>query len=451
VAGLLSSAMLTELRANGKTVVPILRLYFTAGTRSYSDVGMASATLGTIYGKVIEWGALERSVSDRDNQITLNSATVQIEDTDASFSSLLEDANAGTMRGTRAVILLTSPNVSPADWATLFDGYLANWSMTGLFQWTLEISPNDQPLMNPSFPKTPILAIDWPSVWDRTLYGEFVPIIYGIHDSRGSSDEGMVPCPCVDRLQGRYLVCQGWAKDVPRVYDNASGSFLQKTVVTDYNITHPTINGRLYTLIHYVTPPAEDVEVQADVDGYEATGDGSGALLTGVDCLKHCLVNFVYGDYQGGNWASVGTVPINTTAFTAAQTFLTDMGWQKVSRRYGGEQKTSGMELIGDFCKSLQLMAFFTRAGLISVAADDHRTTTLWYDEPRWLRYDQYEVGDSFRLDYDRDSIIDRLSIQYIYSEADGKFVQTLEVRDHSITEENADELALTWSNASLA
>jgi hypothetical protein len=443
VAGLLSSAMLTELRANGKTVVPILRLYFTAGTRSYSDVGMASATLGTIYGKVIEWGALERSVSDRDNQLTLNTATVQIEDTDASFSSLLEDANAGTMRGTRAVILLTSPNVAPADWATLFDGYLANWSMTGLFQWTLEISPKDQPLMNPSFPKTPILAIDWPSVGDRTLYGEYVPIIYGIHDSRGSSDTGMVPTLYVDRLGFRYLVAQGWVT-VDRVYvDGIQAS-------SGFTITRPTINGRLFTLIDF-TADQVDAEITADVQGYESVGDGSGTLLTGVDCLKHCLVNFVYGDYQGGNWASVGTVPINTTSFTTAQSFLTDMGWQKVSRRYGGESKTSGMELIGDICKSLQLMAFFTRAGLISVAADDHRTTTLWYDEPRWLRYDQYEVGDSFRLDYDRDSIIDRLSIQYIYSEADGKFVQTLEVRDFSLTEENADELLLTWSSASLA
>jgi hypothetical protein len=443
VAGLLSSAMLTELRANGKTVVPILRLYFTAGTRSYSDVGMASATLGTIDGRVIEWGALERSVSDRDNQLTLNTATVQIEDTDASFSSLLEDANAGTMRGTRAVILLTSPNVAPADWATLFDGYLANWSMTGLFQWTLEISPKDQPLMNPSFPKTPILAIDWPSVGDRTLYGEYVPIIYGIHDSRGSSDTGMVPTLYVDRLGFRYLVAQGWVT-VDRVYVDGiqTGS--------GFSITRPTINGRLFTLIDF-TADQGDAEITADVQGYESQGDGGGTLLTGVDCLQHCLVNFVYGDYQGGNWASVGTVPINTTAFTAAQTFLTDMGWDQVSRRFGGTDKTSGMELIGDFCKSLQLMAFFTRDGLISVAADDHRTTTLWYDEPRWLRYDQYEVGDSFRLDYDRDSIIDRLSIQYIYSEADGKFVQTLEVRDFSLTEENADELLLTWSNASLA
>jgi len=440
--------MLAELKASGNSVVPILTLYFDGGPRAYSSVGGHSDTVAAsgdyayIRGNVIQWGALERSVSDRDNQLTLNSATVQIEDTDAEFSSLLEDGDSANRRGTRALIQLASRNVDPTDWSTLFDGYLANWSMSGLFQWTLEISPKDQPLINPSFPKTPILAIDWPSVGDRTLYGEYVPLIYGIHDSRGSSDNGMVPCLYVDRLGFRYLVAQGWVT-VDRVYVDGiqTGS--------GFTITRPTINGRLFTLIDF-TADQGDAEITADVQGYESQGDGGGTLLTGVDCLQHALVNFVYGDYQGGLWASVGSVPINTTAFTTVQSFLTDMGWQKVSRRFGGPDKTSGMELIGDICRSLQLMAFFTRDGLISVAADDHRTTTLWYDEPRWLRFDEYEVGDSFRLDYDRDSIIDRLSVQYIYSETDGKFVQTMEVRDHSITEENADELALTWSNASL-
>lgn len=442
MAGLLSAAMLAELKANGNTVVPILSLYFTGGTRRYAQVGIASATLGQVYGKVIQWGTLERSISDRDNQISLNKATVTIEDTDASFSSLLEDSNAPGMRGTRALIQLIGPNVAPADWATLFDGYLDNWSMSGLFVWTLDISPNDQPLVNASFPKTPLLAIDWPNIGDKTLYGEFVPLIYGVHDSRGSSDAGMVPCPYVDRIGFRYLVAHGWVT-VDRVYVDG--------VLTGagFSITHPTINGRLFTLIDFSSDQA-DAEITADVTGYESVGNGSGTTLTGVDCLKHALVNFVYGDYQGGNWASVGTVPINTSSFTTTQSFLTDMVWEGVSRRYGGASKTSGMDLIGDFCSSLQLLAFFTREGQISVAPDDHRSLTLWYDEPRWLRYDLYEVGDSFRLEYDRDSIIDRLSIQYVYSEADGKFVQVVEVRDPDIGQENADELLAYWSKSSL-
>lgn len=447
MAGNLSSAMLTELRSPGKTVIPILRLFLTAGTRNYSSVDAASVTLGRIVGKVMPggWGPIQRSVSDRDNNLSLNSCTVQIEDTDRTFSSLLEDSNANTLRGTRALIQLASPNVTPANWATLFDGYLESWAMASQFVWTLTIHPNDQPLLG-VFPKTGVLASDFPNVGDKTVYGEFVPVLWGVHDSRGSSDGGMVPCPYVDRINFRYLVSHGWTT-VDRVYKNGAG-----ISASDYAVTHPTINGRLYTLITIDAPgyTADDV-VTADVTGYESVGDGSGTTLTGVDALIHALDNFVFGDYQGGNWVAAGTnAPIATSLMTTCQSFLTDMGWEKVSHRYGGENQTTGMQLVADFCTALQLYAFFTRDGLLAAAADDHRSTTLWYDAPRWLRYDTIEVGDSFKLDYDRMSITDRINIQYVYDSAGGKYVQNSEVRDLSIAENNATDLQLSWSHASL-
>lgn len=442
--GNLAAAMLTELRSAGKTVVPFLELYFTGGTRRYAQVNVASATLGRIAGKVLQWGNLTRSVSDRDNNLTLGSATVVIEDTDVTFSSLIEDANASSLRGARAVIKLSSPNVAAASWPTLFDGYLENWRMDSLFVWTLQIHPNDQPLLG-VFPKTPILPPDWPNVGDKTLYGEFVPIIYGIHDSRGSSDAGMVPALYVDRIGFRYLVAQGWVT-VDRVYKDG---ILQSA--SGYSITHPTIGGRLYTLIDWTSDQGTS-EITADVTGYETVGDGSGTTITGVNVPMHILDHFVYADYQGGNWSTAGTVaPVNTTLFATCQTFLTDLSRQKVSRYYGGQNQTSGMEMLTEFCSSLQLEVFFTRAGQIAIAPDDYRTTTLWYDAPRWMRYDLHEVGDTFKLNWDRDSIMDRISVQYIFDDVGEKYVQTLEVRDVSITEQNASDLAMPFSNASLA
>jgi hypothetical protein len=175
--------------------------------------------------------------------------------------------------------------------------------------------------------------------------------------------------------------------------------------------------------------------------------------LTGVNCLKHLLVNFVYNDYQSGNWGADGTAPVSTTAFSAVQTYLTDLNWQKVSVRYGGDQQTTAVDAINEFCKSLQIYVFPTRAGLIAVAKDDHRSTTLWYDQPQWVRYDKDEKGEdgSLQIDYDKDSLIDRLSVQYIFNSADSKYVQTIEVRDLSSTEQASDSLEMPWSHASLA
>lgn len=450
--GQLAATMLAELQRLDSAAFPFLELYLPSPltTRRYAGWPVASASLGGMSGKVINWGVIRRQVSDRDNSLTLNDTDVTIEDTDGSFVSALETLQH-TMRGARATIKIGSDRVSVSDWVTVFDGFIDKWSMKSALIWNLELHPNDRFVLGP-FPKVPILASDFSSVVDKTIYGEFVPIIYGIHDSRGSSDAGMVPCPYVDTINFRYLVSHGWVT-VDRVYNDASGTF---TLISsaDYTVTHRTINGRLYTMIDWDAPGlANDVTVQADVTGYENVGDGSGTTLTGVNALKHLIVNFMFGDYQGGNWLADGTAPVSTTTFSTVQTYLTDLGWEKVSVRYGGEQQTVGRDAINEFCKSLQLYVFFTRAGLLGVAKDDHRSTTLWYDQPQMVRYDKDEKGDdgSLQLDYDRDSLIDRLSVQYIYNSSDGKYVQTLEVRDLSSTEPAPDSLELPWSNASLA
>lgn len=445
--GQLAAAMLAELQRLDCSAFPFLELYLPSPltTRRYASYGVSSASLGTMAGKVVNWGIIRRQVSDRDNSLVYSDTDVTIEDTDGSFVSALETLQQ-TMRGARATIKLGSDRVAAASWATVFDGYVDKWSMKSALVWNLELHPNDRPLENP-VPKTPFLAGDFPNVGDKTLYGEHPSIIYGIHDSRGSSDAGMIPCPYVDTIAFRYMVCLGWAKDVPRVYKDGV-----LTSASNYTITHPAINGRQYTLIDFTADQTDGV-ITADVEGYEATGDGSGALLTGVNCLKHFLVNFVYNDYQSGNWGADGTAPVNTTAFSTVQTYLTDLGWEKVSARYGGESQVKAVEVINEFCRSLQLYVFPTRAGQIAVGKDDHRSTTLWYDQPQWIRYDKDEKGEdgSLQIDYDKDSLIDRLSVHYIYNAAEGKYVQTIEVRDLSSTEQATDNLDLPWSNASLA
>lgn len=450
--GQLTASMLAELQRLDCSAFPFLELYLPSplATRRYASWGVSSTSLGTMAGKVISWGNIRRQVSDRDNSLVLNDTDVTIEDTDGSFVSALETLQH-TMRGARATIKIGSPNVAAANWVTVFDGFVDKWSMKSALVWNLELHPNDRYLLGP-FPKTPILAGDFPNVLDKTIYGEYVPIIYGIHDSRGSSDAGMVPCPYVDTINFRYLVAHGWVT-VDRVYNDATGAFILISA-SDYTVTHRTINGRLFTMIDWDAPGlADDVTVQADVTGYESVGDGSGTTLTGVNALKHLIVNFMFGDYQGGNWLADGTAPVSTTTFSTVQTYLTDLNWQKVSVRYGGGSQTEGRSAVNEFCQTLQLNAFFTRAGLLGVAKDDHRSTTLWYDQPQLVRYDRDEKGDdgSLQLDYDRDSLIDRLSIQYIYNSSDQKYVQTLEVRDLGSTEPAPDGLELPWSHASLA
>jgi hypothetical protein len=448
MAGLLHADMLAEIASPSRELFAYAEFQYggTIGTKRYSDWPRSSDTLGDMAGKVVAggWGRINRAVSDRDNSLTLSSTTLTIEDTDRSFAVAIA-TRGRALRGTRVIWRLGSPNVAPANWATVFDGFLDKKSRRAPFEWVTTLHPADLPLQG-VFPKTPILPSDWPNLGDATLTGEYVPILYGIHDSRATSDGGMVPCPYVDRVGFRYLVSQGWV-NVTRIYKDGQ----EQTPSGSWAITHPTINGRLFTLIDY-TSDQGTAKFTADVEGYEDVGDGSGTLLTGADALQHLLVNFVYGDYQGGNWLSVGTTPVSTSLFAAAQAFLERQGWEKVSRRYGGQQQTLGTEAVNEWCSTLQVPALFTRDGKLGLGVNDHATTVLWHDWPAHIRYDLDEVGaegGTLDLDYDRDSLTSRISVQYMRSEASNKYVYTGEVRDLS-QEDVASSLAMPWSHASL-
>lgn len=450
MAGLLPAAMRTELARPGGLVAGVLTLELAGGDRSYSDRPIGSDTLGNIKGDVAPngWGRIRRAASDHNHSLSLSGTTVTILDKDRRFARLLRDENRYTLTDSAATIKLISPNVVPASWATYFSGVLDTFERSGPFQYLLKLSPREKPLLGP-WPKLGILPPDFPNPGDRSVYGLWAPCYWGIHDSRGTTDTGMVPCPYVDRLgNGRYLVCFGWAKNVPRVY-RPTGLATPST----YTITHPLINGRRWTLINPTSSWGGD-EVFADVEGYEAVGDGSGALITGANVLKHQMVNFVYNEAPSGVWLADAAAPVHVAGFAAAQTFLERQGWLKVSAAYGLSAQSSGKDAIARFLRSVQaLKAFFTRDGQLSLAPNDHATTTLYYDEPRWIRFDRHERGQKEGTlvgpVYLRDNLADRISAEYLFDTAGGAFRRNLEVRDISIDRAQGS-VDLPLSHASL-
>lgn len=451
--GLLSAAMLAELRKrSGADVHPVFSLMLDSGTRVYANTPGGSSTLGKFWPRVMPggWGRVKRQVSDDRGGLIFNNTSVTIQDPDRAFARLVASSQARTLRGTRCVSQLVSRRVDPGDWFTFYDGYLENKEMVSPYTWKLNLHPNDQPLRG-VFPKLAIPQSDFPNAGDKTVYAQFPNVIYGVHDSRASSDHGMIPCPYVDRLNPyRYLVSLGWTT-VQRVYVDGT-----QTSASNYTITHPTIGGRLYTLIVFAADQGT-AEITADVTGYTTNADGTGGVLMGVQALLHPLVNFVWGDSPGVAWLSSATAPVSTAAFAVAQNFLEAIGRSKVSRRYGGAQQSTGLGVIGEFCSSeTQLKAFFTADGLLALAPDDHRVTTLWHTGSQLVRPARQELGQrgtagNLRLPYDRDSIASRITSQFIYDDVRGQFANTLEVRDLSSPEDAATDLPIPWSHASYA
>lgn len=439
--GQLSGAWLAELQKNNPTVIPFVTIAFPSGSKRYASGSLSRTGVGNYDGKVMSWGSsIERSISDRDGNLATPMTSAFIDDTDNTLLSLLEGGDA---RGSDVTIRLSSPNVAPF---TVFKGTLTAWRMASLTTWELIFQYRDGPLRGKA-PRNAFLSSDWPNA-DTTIYGQFAPIVYGLHDSTGSTSTGMVPCFLVDKsivaTTPAYVVAHGWLQSVDRVF---AGGIL-KTLTTHYTIQHPVVNGRQWTTINFVAGqgPAATVAVTADVHGYETVGNGTGAMIQGSDQIRHLLENFYWGDYQTGLWLT----PSFTldAAFTTTKTYFTQMGYLN-SRWYGGSDQVMGFDALAEFLRTNQVFAYWTNTGMLAILPNDPRDLTTYYDSPSWIAENRGEIfGDTFRVDFNRDSLVDRINAQFLLSSAGAGFQKQLEVRNSSVSENISETLEMPWSQS---
>lgn len=440
--GLLSAAMLAELQKTNPDVYPLIKVIFPSITKLWGSTPVNVKTVGFYDGRVLSWGGpFVRTLSDRDGNLQTPSMTVTVDDVDLSLSNILEGADANRLRGSQVLITLASPNVASASWATILTGVLAGWKRKGLTSWDLSCQYNDAPLRG-YVPKTAFTASDWPSA-DPKIYGTYVPIIYGQIDSTPSSGSGtgFAPTYLVDTAGGatpEYAISLGWLKQISRVFVNG-------TLTATYTVNHPVKNGRQYTTIKFTSaPPLATDTVTADVYGYESVGDGTGTLVTGPSALQHFLENFVFRDYQSGAWAVAGTYT-DTASFTTSQAWAAAVSTQFTAHWIGGSQETRAMDEVASFLRSLQVHAFWTWGGKLGLLPFDLRDNTVWYDNPQWVYEAGGDVISPLDVSYDYQTIMDRISIQYLYSQAGGKYLASLEVRDQALAESVADSLQMPW------
>lgn len=449
--GLLSAAMLAETQKINPTLYAFVDVAFPSGTRRYSAAPLNVGGTGVYQGRVTRWSQnLTRAISDRDGNLGQPRLAAVVADSDDALQPIIE---AGDARNSSVVVTIASPNVAKAGWFTYFNGLLANWRMNAgggqdtPIEWELLFSFREQPLRG-KINRLSFMTSDWPNLLS-SVQGQFAPIIYGVHDSTNSTQAGMVPTFLVDTTAAapKYAVSQGWLFSVDRVF--ADGSQITSGVGGwTFTVNHPTKNGRTWTTIEFSAVPASwktTTVITADVQGYETTGFGTGSLLKGSDQLQHLLENFVFGDYQGGGWVA----PTNTSAsyFSTSSTYTRQVNLL-TARWIGGKTQSTGLAEIAGFCRTTQMFAFWTNGGLIGLLPLDLRDTTVYYDAPRWVNEQRADVVGKFNVDFNRDNVVDRFSVSYLYSAAAGAYQRQLEVRNLSLSENTADTLEMTWSQA---
>ncbi len=416
--------------------IPVLELDLPGATKYYGEAGDRADSIAGYIGKVMAWGNVQRQVSEHQASLPRPEFAVTLDDNDREFAKLIEGSTGDQILGSAARHKLLGNNL--AEW-TEFTGKLFKWVQRPVHQYVLSLRHDDEPLYR-KFPKLRITQFDFPSA-DSTAIGQYYPIVLGVHDSNADTNAGMLPTYYIDKTGYRYLVSLGYT-NVRRVYGD--GSIIS---VSDYAITHPTINGNDVTLVDFTDSSHDGEVITVDLDGYDTDGDGGGTIIENpVTQLEYLMENFIFGDWRSGSWLT-SQAPIADTELTTAETFATTEAYEGAIYVAGDQVQAS--EVVNNWLKSWEARAFWTRDGELAPLFLDHSPTAIYKDGDSWLRHERDDMGFTHRQNVEGRT--SRISIRYVKNSVDDQLKQTIEVRDLSIDKENADSLDMEYGPAKVA
>ena len=405
-------------------------------SKKYSNVALHSVAGGQYEQKIRTFGKVPRSVFEQDNTLNTVEVVVVLNDQDRDFAREVASYR-GSIRGSRALIRLLSPNVSDGDAFTGFDGVLDAYEQIEPMVWALRLRPDDGPLQLGKVPKTPLTQTDWAAIHADAV-GQYLGPLYGIHDSNGTGESGSVPALYVDTVNFRYA----WMLGAGTVTNAYSAGTLVAT--SDYTASTVTINGKLWSIVTFDADQGDNA-ITLDVEGLTDNHAGGGTLITNpVEQLRHFLVNFVWNDWRSGAYYAESTAPLATQYFNQTADFLNALGHEG-SKRYAGTEQIKALDALNEWLDSHEIKAFWTNNGKLAIRPIDHRSVRVYF-ATQWLRGD--ETALSFKHTFDPSNIVRHVSAQYIYNEAQAKYMQTLEVADLSVADDVTVSRTLPWSAA---
>lgn len=433
--GLLSSALLTELRRRSPEIAWLFEFEVGGSSYRFSDASRPSAA-GLYDGRIVSWGgSLARGVDPFETLLAIpQGPSPTIEDSSRRLTTLLYGPLRHQVRRAPATITLASPNVDPGDWYS-WSYIIETTPQPSQLLWSFQLGLDALALKRDgALPKATISVSDWPAapVEVRDLP---MPILYGHISSENGANNGAVTCYLVDATGFRYLVCAGRALAIDTVYKDGV-----PVAASSYSISYPIVNGRQVTLIDFTATQGSST-ITCDAQGYDTVGDGTGTLIEDpAAVIQHLLVNWIYGDWRSGPWLSTSSAPVDTTSF--GTTFFSDRGYK--ASVYIGGTKRQGLTILNELLKSFEARACWTPEGKIALVVEDF---TSWsYATAQVLR--EKDCTD-WSLLFPVAQIVDEIEARWAQTPTAG-YTERLNVKDLGTGEGAPDEIELPYSPAHL-
>lgn len=424
--------------------------YTTNDIGQYSIVDFNSESEGLYESLITKISDVEISVMSPNNAIQSQTFDMTISDADRRFSDLY--AERRDLTGSAVEVRWCMPDLPVTDWFTTFKGVLKDVDGVGANSWKLSFKTQDAPLEG-SVVRDKITEQDFKIAPDPKVYDNFVPLIWGRHDSTGLTDAGAIELIRISDTE--FLSALGRIKQHLNVYTFESGD--PETVAllvkdTDWSEDFPIINGRQYsrvTLIGGSVATNKVKKIRADVEGYEEVGDGTGLLLVNPAVqFLHFLANFVFNTYQSGLWFGTTGLPLDGDRFDDLQAFF-DITSAEGSRYLGGTGSAQNVKQeFQRFTKGWETKIWWNHDGELAVGVNDPFTLDVYPDEPEI----EEGVHDVRTAKYFTDSkkLLRAVSMQYQHEQATNKFLASITVEDFTFPEGVAtdDNIQHLWSVA---
>jgi hypothetical protein len=459
-----STALRAYLEAGGDDIRPTLEVEWPeedeAGRYSIGDLAVPG--VGMFEGRITQIQEPTEGVTARFSGIAVLETTVTLADDDRRIMRRLE--GAADCRRIVATVKQASPDVPYADWSVALAGIVDRWRFYGGHLIDLVIRTDDRWLESPVF-KLPILQAEWEDLPPENR-GVWMPQVFGIWDSRGLSDQGLMPTVKVaqrgDSLRWD-LVCHGWVQSLPRLYVGTGDSFALASTA-NYYVNRIFREGEYITLITWggtrEVTPAADQEVRVDCSGL--TLDGT--IPTPAEVAADPEANLAYNPvaqlrlwlrlYARNLWrfgAYPAEVGINAAAWDAAEEYAERYGLRGAFRLGGSKEQRTALDVVTEWLGNWTMFRpYWTAAGELAMGVLD----------PRWpgygtgsyfnlIRDEDKHVLTKYSIDLDPEGIVNRVTAEHLFDAAQNKSWASLEVQDLTQEESQTHDMRMTMGPSS--
>lgn len=419
---------------------PVLTLTLPdgGGTLRYGLEDVPSRLLGRHEALVASFGTVHYGANLRTGELGTPSMRIRLFDKGRQVAAIAHEYRSRLRRIT-AQIRALSPDLEDAAAPVLFTGIV--WSLaqvqSGIYE--LEIRVDDSALRFAEFPQETLQRVHYTDIPQEHM-GLPMPIVYGVYDSLGSVENGLVPGIRVG--EGLYHVGIGRMKSVDEVFKDG---VLQ---TSGYTVNYGTTRGGVVmTDVSFGSDPGASASITFDVNGLEDVGDGSGTVITNpVRILRHLAANFWFHRWRTGDWYALSAAPINPRFAAALEQKMDARSYRGAV--YFGDVKRKPLAAFNLFTKELGVASWWTPEGEIALGMLDPLEERTYLDSP-WLRGD-VEDRDGFGELLDVSAVVRRLSMEYVQVPLDGSFLERLDVMDHTVAERTSEEATATWATGEL-